>query len=173
MSLTLNLVFSSSAQHANLIMSSEYLFAPQCQTWATCLHWVQTIILKNIHKTIKAKMEKEHGIQEDCCEVFTDDWEAVVAEVQSQMSRQPPHGQVLGFRHAQLHAFRHVQLHRLTVKLPATCVLELCLEPRITETIQRKLSSLSISAQCRQPGYPTSSIRTYRLWTAHRRWQGG
>ena len=78
------------------------------------------MILKNIRETIKAKMEKEHGIQEDHREGFTDDWEAVAAEMQSQMSRRPPLGQLLGFRHAQLHAFRHVQLHRLRVKLPAT-----------------------------------------------------
>jgi len=172
-SLTLNLVFSSPGQDANLMMSSEDLFARQRQTWATCPDWGQTMILKNIRQTIKAKMEKEHRIQEDRRERFTDDWEAVAAEVQSQMSRRPPHGQLLGFRHAQLHAFRHIQLHRLRVKLLATCVLEPWLEPRITETIHRKLSHLSISPRCRQPGYSTSSIRTYRLGTAHRRWLGG
>jgi len=168
-SLTLNLVFCSSGQDANLMMSSEDLFARQRQTWATCPDWVQTMILKNIRETIKVKMEKEHGIQEDRREGFTDDWEAVAAEVLSQMSRRPPNGQLLGFRHAQLHAFRHVQLHRLRVKLPATWVLE----PQITETIHRKLSRLSISPRCRQPGYSTSSIRTYRLRTAHRRWLEG
>jgi len=155
------------------MMSSEALFARQRQTWATCPNWVQTIILKNIRETIKAKMEKEYGIQEDRGEGLTDDWEAVAAEVQSQMSRRPPHGQLLGFRHAQLHAFRQVQLHRFRVQLPATCVLEPMLEPRITETIHKKLSRLSISPRCRQPGYSTSSIRTYRLRTAHRRWPGG
>jgi len=159
-SLTQNLVFSSSGQDANLMMSSEDLLARQRQTWATCPDWVLTMILKNIPETIKAKMEKEHGIQEDRREVFTDDWEAVAAEVQSQMSRRPPHGQLHAFRHAQLHAFRHVQLHRLRVKLRATCVLEPWLEPRITETIHRKLSLLSISRRCRQPGYSTSSIRS-------------
>jgi len=71
--LTLNLVFSSSGQDANLMMSSEDLFARQCQTWATCPDWVQTMILKNIRETIKAKMEKEHGIQEDRREGFTAD----------------------------------------------------------------------------------------------------
>jgi len=172
-SLILNLVFSCSGQDANLMMSSEDLFTRQRQTWATCPDWVQTMILKNIRETIKAKMEKEHGIQEDRPEGFTDDWETVAPEVQSQMSRRPPHGQLLGFRHAQLHAFRHVQLHRLRVKLTATCVLEPWLEPRITETIDRKLSRLSISPRCRQPGYSTSSIPTYRLRTAHRRWLGG
>jgi len=87
------------------MMSLEDLVARQRQTWATCPDWVQTMILKNIRKTIKAKMEKEHGTQEDRREGFTDDWEAVAAEVQSQMSRQPPNGQLLGFRHAQLHPF--------------------------------------------------------------------
>jgi len=123
-SLTLNLVFSSSGQDANLMMSSEDLFPRQRQTWATCPDWVQTMILKHIFETIKAKMEKEHGIQEDRREGFTYDWEAVGAEVESQISRRPLHGQLLGFRHAQLHPFRHVQLHRLRVKLPATYVLE-------------------------------------------------
>ena len=74
------------------MMSSEDLFARQRQTWATCPDWVQTIMLKNIRETIKTKMQKEHGIQEDRREGFTDDWEAVAAEVQSQMSRRPPPG---------------------------------------------------------------------------------
>jgi len=47
----------------NLMMSSEDLFARQRQTWATCRDWVQTMILKNIRETIKAKIVKEHGIQ--------------------------------------------------------------------------------------------------------------
>jgi len=55
------------------MMSSEDLFASQHQTWATCPDWVRTMILKNICATIKAKMEKEHGIQEDRREGFTDD----------------------------------------------------------------------------------------------------
>jgi len=58
------------------------------------------MILKNISEPIKAKMEKEHGIQEDRHEGLTDDGVAVAAEVQSKMSRPPPHGQLLGFRHA-------------------------------------------------------------------------
>ena len=155
------------------MMSSEDVFARQRQTWATCPDWVQTMILNNISQSIKAKMKKEYGIQEGRREGFTDDWEAVVAEVQSQMSRRPPHGQLLGFRHAQLHVFRYLQLHRLRVQLPATCVLEHWLEPRITKTIPRKLTSLSLSPTCRQPSYSTSSIRTYRLRTADRRWLGG
>ena len=72
-------------------MILEDLFDRQRQTWATCPDWVQTMILKNICETIKAKMEKEYGIQKDRGEGFTDDWEAVTAEVQNQMpSRAPP-----------------------------------------------------------------------------------
>jgi len=72
------------------MMSSEDLFARQRQMWATCPDWVQTMILKNIRETIKAKMEKEYEIQEDRPEGLTHDWEAVAAEVQSQMTRGAP-----------------------------------------------------------------------------------
>ena len=71
-------------------MSLEDLFARQLQSWASCPEWVQTFILKNIRETIKAKIEKEHGIQEDRREGFTDDGEAVAAEVQSHMSSRAP-----------------------------------------------------------------------------------
>jgi len=155
------------------MISAEDLFACQRQTCATWADWVQTMILKNVRKTIKEKMEKKHGIQEDRSEGFTHDWEAVAAEVQSQMSRRPPDGQLLGFRHPQLYPFIHVQLHRLRLTLPATCVLEPGLKPEITETIHKKLSRLSISPRCREPGSSTSSIWTYRLRTAQRRWLEG
>jgi len=155
------------------MLSSEDLFARQRQTWGMCPDWVRTMILKNIRETMNAKMEKDHAIQDDRREGFTDDWEAVAAEVQSQMSRRPPHEELLTFRQAQLHAFRHVQLHRLMVELPKTCLSEPWLVLRITETIHRKLSRLSISLRCRQPGYSTFTIRTYRLRTAQRRSLGG
>jgi len=48
------------------------------------------MILKNIRETIKAKMKKEHRVQEDRCEGFTDDWAAVAAEVASQMASRAP-----------------------------------------------------------------------------------
>jgi hypothetical protein len=73
-----------------MTLSSEDLFGRQRQTWASCPDWVQTIILKNIRETIKAKIQKEHRIREDRCEGFTDDWAAVAAEVQSQPSSLPP-----------------------------------------------------------------------------------
>jgi len=48
------------------------------------------MILKNIRKTIKAKIKKQHRVQEDHCERFTDEWAAVTAEVESQMSSRAP-----------------------------------------------------------------------------------
>ena len=73
-----------------MTLSSEDLFGRQRQTWASCPDWVQTLILKNIRETIRAKIQKEHTIREDRCEGFTDDWAAVTAEVQSQPSSPPP-----------------------------------------------------------------------------------
>jgi len=71
------------------MLSSEDLFGRQRQTRASCPDWVQTIILKNIRVTIKAKIQKEHRIRENRCKGFTDDWAAVTAEVQSQPSSLP------------------------------------------------------------------------------------
>jgi len=48
------------------------------------------MILKNIRETIKAKMQQEHRVWEDRREGFTDDWAAVAAEVQSQISSRAP-----------------------------------------------------------------------------------
>jgi len=73
-----------------MTLSSDDLFACQRQTRASCPDWVQTIILKNIRETHKAKIQKEHRIREDHCEGFTDDWAAVAAEVQSRPSSLPP-----------------------------------------------------------------------------------
>jgi len=72
-----------------MTLRSEDLFGHQCQTWASCPDWVQTIILKNIRETIKAKIQKEHRIRDDRCEGFTDDWAAGAAGVQSPPSSLP------------------------------------------------------------------------------------
>jgi len=89
-SLTPNPVSSRSGSDANMTLSSEDLFGRQRQTWASCPDWVQTMILKNIRETIKAKMQQEHRVREDRREGFTDDWAAVAAEVQSQISSRAP-----------------------------------------------------------------------------------
>jgi len=85
-SLTPNPVSSRSGSDANMTLSSEGLFGRQRQTWASCPDWVQTMILKNIRETSKAKMQQEYGVREDRREGFTDDWAAVSAEVQNQIS---------------------------------------------------------------------------------------
>ena len=90
MSMTPNPVSSRSCSDANMRLSSEDLLGHQRQTWASCPHWVQTMILKNIHETIKAKMQQAHSVREDRREGFTDDWAAVAAEVQSQISSRAP-----------------------------------------------------------------------------------
>ena len=90
MSLTRNLVSSRSGSDANMTLSSEDHFGRQRQTWASCPDWVQTMMLKNIRETIKAKMQQEHRVREDRREGFTDDWAAVAAEVQTQISSRAP-----------------------------------------------------------------------------------
>jgi len=89
-SLTPNLVFSRSGSDVNTTLSSKDLFGRQRQTWASCPDWVRTMILKNIRESMKAKIKKEHRVQEDRCEGFTDDWAAVAAAVESQMSSRAP-----------------------------------------------------------------------------------
>jgi len=48
------------------------------------------MILLNIRKTIKAKMEQEHGVRDDGREGFTDDWAAIAPQVQSEISSPAP-----------------------------------------------------------------------------------
>jgi len=73
-----------------MIRTTNDLFARQTQRWADCPDWVQAIILDKIRGTIRAKMEKEHGVRQDRCEGYTDDWAAVAAALQSQASSQTP-----------------------------------------------------------------------------------
>jgi len=73
-----------------MTLSSEDLFGHQHQAWASCPDWAHTMILKNIRETIKAKMQQEHRVREDRREGFTDDWAAVAAEAQSQVSSLAP-----------------------------------------------------------------------------------
>ena len=82
-----------------MIPTTKDLFARQTETWADCPDWVQAIILDKIRGTIRAKMEKDHGVRQDRCEGYTDDWAAVAADLQSQASsrttrRQPTKGKL-------------------------------------------------------------------------------
>jgi len=71
-----------------MIRTTKDPFARQTQPWADCPDWVQVIILDKIGGTIRAMMEKEHGVRQDCREGYTDDWAAVAAELRSQASSQ-------------------------------------------------------------------------------------
>ena len=71
-----------------MIRTTKDLFARQTQTWADCPDWIQAIILNNIRGSIRAKMEKEHGVRQERREGYTDDWAAVAAELQGQASNQ-------------------------------------------------------------------------------------
>jgi len=156
-----------------MTLSSEDLFGRQRQTWASWPDWVQTIILKNIHETIKAKIQKEHRIREDRCEGFTDDRAAVAAGVQSRPSSLPPPCGTPRIQSQLSSRPPRVGLHGFTVKLPATCVLGPWRAPCITETIPRKLSCLPISARHRPPGSSPFLVPSCRRRTAHSRWPCG
>ena len=79
---------TSCSPDANMIRTTKDLCARQTQTWADCADFVQAVILDNIRGTIWAKMEKEDVVRQECCKEYTDDWEAVAAELQSQASSQ-------------------------------------------------------------------------------------
>jgi len=169
-SLTPNPASSRSGSDTTMTLSSEDLFGRKRQMWASCSDWVQTIILKNIRETIKAKIQKEHRIWEDRGEGFTDDGAAVAAEVQSQPSSLPLPCGTPRIQSQLSSRPPHVGLHGFTVKLPATCVLGPWGAPWITETIPRKLLHLPISARHRPPGSSPFSIPICRRRTAHSRW---
>jgi len=80
-SLTPNPVSSHSGSDANMTLCSEDLVRRQPQTCASCPDWELTMILQNMGETIKAKMQQEHGVRDDCRERFTDEWSAVDSEV--------------------------------------------------------------------------------------------
>ena len=178
MSLTPNPVSSRSGSDANMTLSSEDLFGCLRQTWASCPDWVQSMILKNIRETIKAKMQQEHRVWEDRREGFTDDWASVAAEVQSQiLSRAPtratpriqsqtpgnlgigalaaPPGNqfdsqetVTSFDFSQTARLAPTaRLHGFRVKLSATWASGPWRPPRVTNSIHKKRSRLSISAR--------------------------
>jgi len=202
-SLTPNPVSSRSGSDANMILSSEDLFCRQRQTWASCPGWVKTMILKNIRETIKAQMQQEHRVQEDRCEGFTDDWAAVAAEVQSQISSRaptcttpriqsqtpsnlgigalaaPPGNQfdsqetVTSFDDSQTARLASTRsTPRIQSQTPSNLGIGAQAALRVTNSIHKKLSRLSISAT-QHRGSGASSIPIHRPRTAHTRWPWG
>jgi len=155
-SLTPNPVSSRSGSDANMTFSPEDLFGHQRQTWAACPDLVQTMILKNIRKTIKAKMQQEHRLREDRRKGFTDKWAAVAAEVQSQISSRAP-----------TRATPQIQS-----QTPSNLGIGALAAPRVTNSIHKNQSHLSISAS-QQRDSSAFSIPIHRPRTAHRRWPWG
>ena len=79
---------TSCSPDANMIQTTKDSFARLTQTSADCPELVQAVILDNICATIRAKIEKAHGVQKEHREGYTDDPEGVAAELQSQASSQ-------------------------------------------------------------------------------------
>ena len=73
-------------KNANLTATIEDLSVRQKQVWASCPDIVQTMILDKIRSTIRANMEKEHGVRQNHRKGFRDHWAAVAAESESQSS---------------------------------------------------------------------------------------
>ena len=69
-----------------MIRNTKDLFARQTQTWADCPDWIQAIVLDNICGTIRAMMDKEHGVRQDCLEGYINNCGGVATEPQSQAS---------------------------------------------------------------------------------------
>lgn len=66
------------------------LFARQLGTWKDSPPHVQQMIIDHVRKTIKGKTEGRHGMQRDRREGYTDDWAAVEAELQRELSSETP-----------------------------------------------------------------------------------
>ena len=158
-----------------MTLSSEDLFGRQGHTWASSPYCVQTIILKNIRKTIKAKLQKEHRIRKIAVKGLLTT--GLQSPPRFRVSRGvcPRRVGLYGFRISCRVGHPCVGLHGFTVKLPATCVLGPWWAPWITETIPRKLSRLPISARHRPPSSSGSpfTIPICRRRTAHSRWPSG
>ena len=122
------------------------VFSPQRLTWASCPDWVQTMILKNIREIIKVKMQQEHRVREDRCEGFTDDWAAVAAAVQSQISSWAPTSAT----------------PRIQSQTPGNLGIGALVAPRVTNSIYKKLSRLSISAR-RPDSPPQAGLHRFRV----------
>ena len=79
---------TSCSPDANMIRTTKDHFAGQTRTWANCPDFLQAVILDNICRTIRAKMEKEHSVRQEYREGYTDNWEVVAALLPSQASSQ-------------------------------------------------------------------------------------
>jgi len=163
-----------------MIGTTKDLFARQTQTWANCPDWVQAIILDKICGTIRAKIEKEHGVRQERREGYTDDWAAVAAELQSQASsqttRRPAHQSqtprdwvVVAAELPGHHPARRRNGQPTKFKLRAPAALAPQWGSRIVKMIGRTLIWLVISSRPQLPGFSDFSILLRRAQKVHRR----
>ena len=68
------------------------LFATQENTWRAFEKVTQDLFILNLRQTITQKLEKQHSVRQERRESFTDDNDAVYAELQPQLAR-PTQGQ--------------------------------------------------------------------------------
>ena len=77
---------------ANGSRKMQDLFARQKNTWQGFEKATQDLFILNLRQTITQRLEKQHSVRQERREGFTDDNEAVYAELQRQLAR-PTQGQ--------------------------------------------------------------------------------
>ena len=68
------------------------LFARQKNTWQRFEKVMQDLFILNLRQTITQRLEQQHSLRQERCEGFTDDHDAVYAELGRQLAR-PTQGQ--------------------------------------------------------------------------------
>ena len=82
----------SRTKMANRSRKTQDLFARQKNTWRGFEKATQDLFILNIGQTITQRLEKQHSVRQERREGFTDDNDAVYAELQRQLAR-PTEGQ--------------------------------------------------------------------------------
>ena len=77
---------------ANRSRKTQDLFARQKNTGRGFEKATQDLFILNLHQTITQRLEKQHSVRQERREGFTDDNDAVYAELQRQLAR-PTEGQ--------------------------------------------------------------------------------
>ena len=77
---------------ANRTRKTQYLLARQKNTWRGFEKAAQDLFVLNLRQTITQRLEKQHSVRQERREGFTNDNDAVYAELQSQLAR-PTQGQ--------------------------------------------------------------------------------
>ena len=77
---------------ANRSRKTQDLFARQKNTWREFEKATQDLFILNIRQTITQRLQEQHSVRQERREGFTDDNDAVYAEVQRRLAR-PTEGQ--------------------------------------------------------------------------------